>query len=493
MLSRWIQNLYRVLISLQLAVVLLVCLTLSLVVATTLESKYDTPTAQFLVYRAPWFAFLLLLLGVNILAVALSRWPWKTRHIPFLSAHLGILLLLAGSWVTRQQGIDGMMRVSEGEEQSVVEIDEPQILLQSPKETRIFPLPWRPPFAAFEGLRLPYGLQVEEYLSRAEPVFSFDPNSSEQARAAVQLKFSTKRAMGGMPAMAASQEIWLWEGAEEWRQSDIGPARVVLGGARPEQPGPWIWLRVRSGNRMAFEALSLRQERSSGVLKVDKDGAVLDPGWKAVQIEIRRFLPKALPRTDYVPAKLQFGSKAPPSAIRLRGPRLPDGTPGDLLWLGMGDRAVFEMGGESIQIYYGPKRVLLPFSLRLERFLLERYPGSSQPAAFSSRVTVVGSDVVPGEASRLISMNEPLDWKGFTFYQSSYEESPPRRTSEEPADSSRPTVSIFSVNRDPGRWLKYLGSLILVVGIIHFYLARARRHRKPQPAEASSPVVEVSS
>jgi len=468
MLARWLNRIYKVLISLQLAVVLLLLLTVALIVATSLESRFDTPTAQYFVYKAGWFSGLLAMLGLNILSVALSRLPWKVRHIPFLSAHLGILLLLAGSWITREHGLDGMMRVAENQKQSIVEVDEPQLILQSQKKTRVFPLRWTPPSVKFSGLKLPYGLAVEEYLSRAEPVFSFDPSDGPQAKPALQLKFSTKRSMGGMPAMAASQELWLWDGADGWRESDIGPARVILGGRRPERPGPWIWIMVRSNSELEFEALSMRQESSRGRVKVAESGTVIDPGWKAVQIEVKRFIPQAMPRTEYIAAKLQYGPKAPPSAIRLRGPRRPNGEPGDLLWLGMGDRAAFDLGGEQIQISYGPKRVMVPFEIRLNRFELERYPGSMQPAAFSSRVTVEGGPETT--LDRLISMNEPLEWKGFTFYQSSYEEAFPR-----------PTVSLFSVNHDPGRWMKYLGSLILVAGIIHFYIARARRNRASRP------------
>lgn len=59
MFVEFVRRLYRVLISLRLAVVLLVLLTLALIVATFIESKYDTPTAQYFVYQALWFSFLL--------------------------------------------------------------------------------------------------------------------------------------------------------------------------------------------------------------------------------------------------------------------------------------------------------------------------------------------------------------------------------------------------------------------------------------------------
>lgn len=464
MVSRIVRQIYKILISLQLAVVLLTLLTVALIVATFIESKYDTPTAQYYVYQATWFSAVLFFLGLNILSVALSRLPWKARHAPFLLAHLGILLLLVGSWVTRKYGLDGMMRVGETEVQSIVEESEPQIVIKTEKKIQIIPFRWMPPSVHFERRVLPYGLVVEEYLSRADPIFSFIESASPQARPALQLKFSTKRSMGGMPAMAASQEIWLWEGLDGWRENMMGPARVIFGGAKPDQPGPWIWLNSAGKRKLEYEALSMRQERTKGALLLQDSKAVLDVGWKAVQVEVLKFLDRAVPKTDFVPAKIQYGASAPPSAIRIRGPRLPNAEEGELVWLGMGDRASFQVGGESVEVLYGSKRVYLPFSLRLDRFILERYPGSTQPSSFASRVTVDPETKVAHE--HLISMNEPLVHRGITFYQSSYEDAYPR-----------PTVSVFSVNRDPARWLKYLGSLILVLGVIYFYVERSRRNR----------------
>jgi len=63
---------YSLFISLKLAVAVILGLTLALMVATFLESIYDTRTAQYFVYQSWWFTGLLGLLGVNIFFVALS-------------------------------------------------------------------------------------------------------------------------------------------------------------------------------------------------------------------------------------------------------------------------------------------------------------------------------------------------------------------------------------------------------------------------------------
>jgi cytochrome c biogenesis protein ResB len=62
-------------------------------------------------------------------------------------------------------------------------------------------------------------------------------------------------------------------------------------------------------------------------------------------------------------------------------------------------------------------------------------------------------------------MNNPLKLNGFTFYQASFQEN----------KQGQATTSILSVNRDPGRWMKYLGSLFIVLGtVVMFYFKRYR-------------------
>ncbi|MCB0379326.1 MAG: cytochrome c biogenesis protein ResB, partial [Bdellovibrionales bacterium] len=105
----------------------------------------------------------------------------------------------------------------------------------------------------------------------------------------------------------------------------------------------------------------------------------------------------------------------------------------------------------------------LGFQLKLEDFRVGRYQGTRRAASYESDVSIVDKDAPEGKIT--ISMNEPLKYKGFTFYQSSFQED----------EMGRPTVSILSVNRDPGRPWKYVGSLLLVFGIIHLFWFKSRK------------------
>jgi hypothetical protein len=168
---------------------------------------------------------------------------------------------------------------------------------------------------------------------------------------------------------------------------------------------------------------------------------------------------KAFRETSYrVPRFLEGNRRFYQSAIQVRF--------GDeSLWLGLGDRATLRVqDGSHVEMSYLSKRVNLPFSLKLDQFQIDYHPGTRDPASYWSRVRVSDQN-----EPVVISMNQPLKYAGYTFYQSSYENGFPR-----------PTVSIFSVNQDPGRTLKYFGSILLVLGICVLFYQKSKTKRKNQ-------------
>lgn len=100
--------------SLGATVVLLVFSAVLLGWATFIERQFGTPFVRYVVYSAWWFHGLLALYAVNVIAAALLRFPWKQRHIPFLIAHVGILVLLLGCYFTFRFGREAKMIIAEG-------------------------------------------------------------------------------------------------------------------------------------------------------------------------------------------------------------------------------------------------------------------------------------------------------------------------------------------------------------------------------------------
>jgi len=177
-------------------------------------------------------------------------------------------------------------------------------------------------------------------------------------------------------------------------------------------------------------------------------------GWMNLQFEVSKLLPKAVEVREFVSVEVEKGAEqnAPPPAIRLR---LLGTKESDTRWLERGDVVqVHADSGAELIVGYAYKSIELAFPVRLKDFQMEMDPGTNSPAAFKSQVEVEGQ-------SYLIQMNEPLVKGGYKFFQSSYSEVP-----------GQPTYSIFTVAKDPGIALKYLGSIMVVVGIAIMFITR---------------------
>ncbi len=103
---------------------------------------------------------------------------------------------------------------------------------------------------------------------------------------------------------------------------------------------------------------------------------------------------------------------------------------------------------DSITTQHG--EVKLPFAVRLNDFVIERYGGSQAPSSYKSDVDIVVGDEVVDRVT--IAVNRVYDIGGYRLFQSSYD-----------ADEQG---SILSVNHDRlGMIITYFGYLLLLVGI----------------------------
>jgi hypothetical protein len=473
MLSSVLQRIWKILISLKLAVLVIASLAVALAVATFVESSEGTKAAQYFIYRATWFYGLLTLLGLNILAVALSRLPWKKRHLPFLLAHAGILMLLFGSYLTFTNGLDGMMRIDEGDTQSAIELEEHYLVFERAGAVETVSVPWVPSSERFSPKRYEkYGVESMTYIPWSEPKTEFVSDENNLEAAALQLKVQGPAFIGAVP------DLWLWGGDPAWATLSMGPARFSLvkdisRSLIPETPGQaHLILSVLSSGKVKFRAVSPRGEVKQGVVAA---GETVNPGWRMpIRILVRKVLPHAENRSRLVDARVRpMGTNVQP-AIEIASM-----TNKKRHWLSLGDRIPLTgAGNEQVTVGFFPRRVILPFGLRLEKFDLKVYPGTQNPAAYQSLVTVM--DRIPSaqedmsQNERLISMNEPLTHAGYTFYQASYIPGQPR-----------PTTTILSVNADPGRTLKYLGSLLIVLGSISLYAIKSFGNRSKEKVKSS--------
>ncbi len=132
--NKFLKIIFDFLASIKLAVILIVVFGILLSVATVLESKYSTEYAQNAVYGTMWFDLFLFILGLNVTCSALSRLPWKKRHTGFVVTHLGIIIILLGSMITRKMGIEGQIMLQEGESTEVMRVTEDVFSVHVPRQ-----------------------------------------------------------------------------------------------------------------------------------------------------------------------------------------------------------------------------------------------------------------------------------------------------------------------------------------------------------------------
>ncbi|HEX4140558.1 MAG TPA: hypothetical protein VHY09_09440 [Candidatus Methylacidiphilales bacterium] len=95
--------------SLNVAVVLLVTIAAMIAFATIMESRFDTAVARYYIYDNPLFTLWLVVLALNLLCAALTRWPWQRKHVGFVVTHAGIILMLTGAMVGRAWGFEAFV------------------------------------------------------------------------------------------------------------------------------------------------------------------------------------------------------------------------------------------------------------------------------------------------------------------------------------------------------------------------------------------------
>lgn len=107
-----------------------------------------------------------------------------------------------------------------------------------------------------------------------------------------------------------------------------------------------------------------------------------------------------------------------------------------------------------------------------ERLIGEHVRKLKAATADERKKLIESSDAL---ATHVITMNEPLDYPDLSgrqlrFFQESY---------LSPKVTGGPLASIFRVNYDPGRPVKYLGSALVVLGIFLMFYMRAYFFKKP--------------
>ena len=269
-------------------------------------------------------------------------------------------------------------------------------------------------------------------------------------------------------------------------------------GGPPAMPAPGeettnhLTLFVADAGTITYELASRKNGKSSGKIDLNKP---LSTGWADWQLAVDKTMASAQPQMDFTPLKSGQASTASaaaadlPDGVQVRvqqnGETVERWTPAGwqiAIPIGQGTDSPRRTSPSPTMFVYGWKTVSLPIGLELLDFEVKRNEGSDSPAGFKSTLRVVTAD---GEtATGSCWMNNPFSfpgnwwrtWTGLTYKIS--------QASWNPENLNQSTVQIL---RDPGWLLKWIGSLLVVIGVfMMFYLQPYRKQTEGEPITPTS-------
>lgn len=439
------------LFSTKISLVLLLILAVSMGVATFIENDYGTLVARNLVYEAWWFELMLAWLSLNFLFHIRQYKLLSREKLAIGLFHLAFVVIVIGAGVTRFFSKEGVIHIREGQSQNVFYSAGNYLQLSNPEgELSITPQEFIPKIFTPKEFPLQIGektffLKAEEYIKGARQEYGPGEETILEVSVldkGVRQDFTIRKGqnlqVGELlisTTPLSEAQIQLIPGDSSWQLTSVFPLQLMdmatqqMGTQDSLALAP---LKMRTLYQWETGALVIRsiQENVMPILAPEPDEKIAKDYLDGVKISVLDEQKKIL-KTGYF----------------LKVNRNPE-------WIS------FDAAGETYRFTYGPKAQTLPFSLYLNDFQLERYPGSSSPSSYASEVMV--QDEGEQEWPFRIFMNNVLDHRGYRFYQSSYD--------------SDELGTVLSINQDrPGTYLTYLGYTLLTIGMIWTLFAPGSR------------------
>lgn len=480
--------------SLKMAVIVILSLATVIAWGTFVEARYDASIAQKIVYHSIWMTLVMGTLVLTLIAVMIDRWPWQAKHTGFVCAHIGIIVLIGGSLVTQYFGVDGSVSFGIGEKSKKIVVSDQDFVVYS--------LPTMSAPVKLYDYRGATGNDVDFYIHRPqkEPIHIILPDAVVDVVDFLPFairddKIVSSESNDDGPAVRfqlnnANVNLTDWVGGQATAGDavkDLGPAQIVLTKENPDMKGKFAVVLTPIDDEKLKYAIYSKSEPDHIKRGVATAGDVIETGWMNMKFRIFKFLPHAKEETKFV--ALDRPTPLTTQALKVVFKQNSGQTKPIEHWLQLNAPIRLFTGNSAYAISFANRAILLDFNLQLTNFSVGRYPGTNRAASYQSVVTLeekgaqrpdalhpisnTGPQIVPNIK---ISMNEPLKYGGYTFYQSSFQED----------ESGRPIMSILSVNRDPGRWIKYLGALIIVLGIMHLFYYKNLKKSFKGPTKTSA-------
>jgi cytochrome c-type biogenesis protein CcsB len=429
--------------------VLFVIFAVAMAVATFLENDYGSSAAYSMVYNTRWFELILILLAANLIGQLVTLRLFRRSRLPGSLFHLSFIIMIIGAGITRYFGWEGTIHIREGEVQNECFSNEKYIGYTVKNNNGIILTGNSEKYSltsvSADNYKKVIKINDKDYeliLAKIIPNAIENITDSPEGEPIVSLVVSSGMTPGETFAL---------------KKGDTKVSNGITFGFASYKPAD-VNLSVDSGrffitSRFNLGEMSMISQMVTSTL----------PG-KPVELKKMQILTingiKIVPKQMSVASVIQATAVKPEeqtTGVNAFIFHLIHGKKSETLylWDREGEKIASvssESDGNMVEISYGSKITTLPFAIKLNKFILERYPGSSSPSGYRSDVILLDKRENV-EKPFMIYMNNILKYKGYRFYQSSFDRDE--------------KGTILSVNHDQaGMLVTYTGYALLFIFII---------------------------
>ncbi len=454
------KRLINLIISSKTTLVLLIIFIISISVATFIENEYDFVTAKLIIYNAKWFELLLLLLVLNFIGSIKKYHLLRKSKLPGLLFHSAFIVIILGAGITRYIGFEGSMHIREGQSSNFIFSSDLFLSVVATSDSLNYSLE-RP-------------LQFSAIMDNS---FEAVIETKEKGAITINYRDYIKNAV---------------ETFEEHREEGIDIIELIISdGTRSEV----LLLNDGEVNETYATPISFNNDKRDDAIKIISENGNLNISYPAAitsselpeitKVQTIKDSVVGLKQDQlYWPEGLGFSlvlsKKYEKATVKYMSDTAQENKSDVLLvsvaYNGKEQLVPIKGGFGSVDNYqevtlddinvrlaYGLKKIQLPFSIRLNDFILERYAGSESPSSFTSEVTLTDkTNNIEEEHS--IFMNNVLDYSGYRFFQASYDKDE--------------KGAILTVNHDfYGTWISYFGYFLMALGFILTLFSPNSRYR----------------
>lgn len=441
-----LQKLLSALYSTRLMALLFIGFAAAMAAGTFIEDAYNTETARILIYNTWWFEAIMVFFLINFFGNIKRYQLHKREKWATLLLHLSWIFILIGAFVTRYISYEGLMPIREGSTANMVYSDMPHItafvdgdykgemkrktiekqLLLSQAVDNSFSY-------SDEFSDIPYEIELQEFIMNASETFK--PNAKGD------LYIKLVEASGG-----SRKEHFL-------RDGEVKNISNVLFAFNKFTQGAINITKMSSAYTIQtpFDGNFMRMaDKFQGTIAKDQASPLMfrslynAGGSQFVFPELAQNGEVVLASNgDYKDKKtddaivVKVTSQNKEEIVTLKGSKGKQGEP-----------VSFKIGKLDFTLMYGSKVHTLPFSIKLNDFVAEKYPGTEKSySAFKSKIEIQDKELSKTFTDSVF-MNHILDYREFRFFQASFDE------------DEKGTV--LSVNHDFwGTWITYIGYFLL--------------------------------